>query len=541
MLDRCDEMKRLLQPVNGGKINPEVDHMLIIKMIRSLLVAAKVKCAKHGFNTGLAHCDRFLSQVDLIATLVQSDCLTLISTDDLDEHTLRKLRDLLAEKEQWTLALDVSTKAGLDTHGVWAAWGKACLKVGHFEQAREKFYHCLDKLVHEDFEDWVVLTYSKQTTEEGKREVIEATRPLSPGNSRASDEDERAATAGEAGHSRRNEFSKCRPPKDPPLLTEILQILDNLSVHRPRTQQHAAPFQSRSDAAQEILQTLNSLKAVSQNQFNARHLVQANRTVYYQESLYYLLTYGSYSSILQFFLKHREFEKCLAYVLENDLERDLFLNGVYMHCLRNGDTEKLHDAMRTRDPTLLVWRKYLMHVCHSMERKQYWYVLYQIQLFMKDCVRASMTCIRFYTNEANTFADLHGRSHLLQDAQRHLESELHIESLGKRRRSVCSTHSGQDVLAMELEPTEIDRHLNTICRQMEVAKFLANCEREGRTAAEYLNLFPDVDGDNNSQMPRLPTLFDHQRQKIHLAVLTILCGRNIEEGFGMAFRVMQGQ
>lgn len=527
LLDRCDEMKQLLRPVSGGRINPEVDHAVIIKMIRSLLVAVKVKCAKLGFNTGLAHCDRFLSQVDLIATLIQSDCLTLIPTDDLDEHTLRKLRDLLTEKEQWTLALDVSTKAGLDTQGIWAAWGKACLKVGYFDQARDKFFHCLDKITCEDFDDWVLLTY-KETTEEGRREVIEAS-PLKKG--KASNEDEKASS-----HLKKNEFSKCRPTKDPPLLTEILQILENLSVHRIRTQ-HAI---LQSEAAQEILQTLNSLKAVSQNQFNVKHLIPANQTVYYQESLYYLLTYGSYSSILEFFLRYKEFDKCLVYILENDLEHDLFLNRVYLYCLKNGDTEKLHDAMKTRDPTLLVWRKYLMYVCHFMERKQHWYILYQMQLFMRDCVRASMTCIRFYTNEANTYLDLHNKSHLLQDAQRHLESELQIENLNRsRKRSTCSVHNGQSVLTMEMEPSEIDRHINTICRQTEIAKFLSNCEREGRTTAEYLNLFPDVDSDN-SQTPQLPTLFGNQQQKIHLAVLAILCGRDIEEGFGIAFRIMQG-
>lgn len=530
LLDCCDEMKQLLQPVGAGKINPEVDHAVIIKMIRSLLVAAKVKCAKLGFNTGLAHCDRFLSQVDLLATLVQSDCLALIPKDELNEHTLRKLRDLLTEKEQWTLALDVSTKAGLETQGVWAAWGKACLKVGHFDQAREKLYHCLDKIVHEDSDDWVMLTYSKEPTEVGKRELmIEVT----PEKRRTSDEDEKAS---EAGHSKRNESSKCRPPKDPPLLTEILQILDNLSVHRSQ-----CTIPSHSDAAQEILRTLNSLKAVTQNQFNAKHLAAANRTIYYQESLYYLLMYGSYSSILRFFLKHREFDKCLVFVLENDLERDLFLNGVYLHCLKNGDAASLHDAMRTKDPTLLMWRKYLMHVCHFMERKQYWHILYQLQLFMKDCIRASMTCIRFYINEANTYSDLHNKVHLLQDAQRHLESELQIESLNKRKKSTCSVYNGQGaaVLAMEMEPSEIDRHINTICRQTEIAKFLASCEREERAAAEFLSLFPDVDIDS-TRTRQLPTLFGDQQEKIHLAVLAILCGRDIEEGFGIAFRIMQG-
>ena len=166
LLDCCDEMKRLLEPVSSGKVNPEVDHIVIIKMIHSLLVAAKVKCAKLGLNTGLTHCDRFLSQVDLIASLIQFDCLHLIPSDNLHDRTLIKLRDLLIEKEQWTLALDVSTKAGtyrLDTQGVWATWGKACLKMGYFHQARDKFFHCLDKIQYDNFDDWIILSYPKES------------------------------------------------------------------------------------------------------------------------------------------------------------------------------------------------------------------------------------------------------------------------------------------------------------------------------------------------------------------------------------------
>ncbi|XP_012060559.1 PREDICTED: zinc finger FYVE domain-containing protein 26 [Atta cephalotes] len=531
LLDRCDEMKRLLQPVSGDRINPEIDHAVIIKMIRSLLTAAKMKCAKFGFNTGLAHCDRFLSQVDLIATLVQSDCVTLIPMDDLDEHTLRKLRDLLTEKERWTLALDVSTKAGLDTQGVWAAWGKACLKVGHLEQAKEKFQHCLDKITHEDLDDWVMLFYPKELIESPKKELTVKMTQSTQKENEISDEEKQAC---KTGHLRRNEYFKCRPLKDPPLLTEILQILDTLSIYRSRTQ-HPSP-QSKSDTAQEILQTLNSLKAVSQNQFNVKYVIPANQTVYYQESLYYLLAYGSYTSILQFFLRHKEFDKCLVYILDNNIERDLFLNRVYLYCLKNGHVEKLHNAMRTKDPTLITWRKYLISVCHFMERKQYWHILYQIQLFMRDYVRASITCIRFYTNEANTYSDLHNRAHLLQDAQKHLELELQTESLTKRRKNINFDHSGQNTLMME--PSEIDRHINTICRQMEIVKFLTNCEKEERSSTEFFNLFPDIDSDN-FQTLQLPTLFGNQQQKIHLAVLAILCGRDIEEGFGIAFRIMQ--
>lgn len=537
LLDRCDEMKRLLLPVSGDRINPEVDHALIIKMIRSLLVAAKVKCAKLGFNTGLTHCDRFLSQVDLIATLVQSDCLTLIPTNDLDEHTLRKLRDLLTEKEQWTLALDVSTKAGLDTQGVWAAWGKACLKVGHLDQAREKFHHCLDKIVHETLDDdWVVLSSSKELERfcQGELKVIDDITVQLKRNEVAEEKKGAANESDDSSRKRRKEYSKCRPVKDPPLLTELLQILDNLNVHRFRMQQTSQSMPA--NASQEIFHTLNNLKALSQNQFNTKHLAPVNSTVHYQESLYYLLTYGSYGSILQFFLKHQEFDECLAYILENDLECDLFLNEVYLYCLKNGESDKLHDAMKAKDLTLFIWKKYLIFICHFMERKQYWHILYQIQLFMKDRVRVSMTCIHLYTSEVNSYLNLHNRVYLLQDAQKHLESELQIESLSKRRKSSVRS-SGQSILTMEMEPSEIDRHINTICRQMEITKFLANCEREDRAPMEFLNLFPNID---ESQTFELPTLFGNQQEKIHLAVLAILCGRDIEEGFGIAFRIIQG-
>lgn len=44
--------------------------------------------------------------------------------------------------EKWELALEISTKFGLSRTGVLAAWGKACLKGGCFDQARQKLALC---------------------------------------------------------------------------------------------------------------------------------------------------------------------------------------------------------------------------------------------------------------------------------------------------------------------------------------------------------------------------------------------------------------
>ncbi|XP_012286916.1 zinc finger FYVE domain-containing protein 26 isoform X2 [Orussus abietinus] len=518
LLDRCDEMKQLLQPV-GGKVNPEVDHSLIIKMIKSLLVAAKVKCAKLGLNAGLAHCDRFLSQVDLITTLVQLDCLALLPSGDLDEHALRRLRDLLTEKEQWTLALDVSTKSGLETQGVWAAWGKSCLKVGLFSQAREKFMHCLDKVLYEDLDDWVLVSHSTET-------AMGLSRRDSKGESTAS---------GSAG-PKRHEVLKSRPIKDPPLLLEILQILENSHVNN---QSLTHTTQNKTAGAQDVLNALNSLKAISQGQCIVPSLSWNASNPYYQESLHYLVMYGSSCSILEFFVKYGEIDKCLSYVLEHEVDPELFFHGVYLRCLKNGTIEVLKEAMLARDFSLLTWKKYLVTVCHNLERKQFLETLYQLQIFMKDYVRASMTCIRFYTNDMSSYMDLSTRTHLLVDAQKHLESELQVKTFTKKRRkSNASIQSGHGCLKMEMEPSEIDRHINTICRQMEIVKFLGNAEKEGRMTGQFLNHLSDLSSDS-SYARELPTLFGNQQQKTHLAVLAILCGRDVEEGFGMAFRILQ--
>ncbi|CAD6209197.1 GSCOCG00003776001-RA-CDS [Cotesia congregata] len=510
LLDRCDEMKKLLYPDKKGRVNPEIDHSLIIKMIRSLLLAAKVKCAKLGLNTGLTDCDRFLSQVDLINILVSSDCLSLIPQDDLNDHTLRRLRDLLTEKEQWRLALNVSTKSGLDTQGVWAAWGKACLKVGYYEKAREKFSHCLDKVNQEDYvpEDWVLLSYSSDTGEGSKSDKNSEKRES----------------------SRTRTGLKIRPTKDPPLLVEILQILE---VSNSTDQYSQQPTPSKNSMAQEILNTLNNLKAISYGNYTVSKLNSNTNNFRYQESLYYLLMYGSYNSILEFFVRYRELDKCLSYILENEIDPELFFNVVFLGCLRSGIMINLCTAIKSKDPSLLSWKKYLLFTCHNLERKQLFNTLYQLQLFMKDYVRAAMTCIRFYVIDASSYADICMRSHFLLDAQRHLEAELHSE-----KDEIFDRRQRRSVSSFFMDPSEIDKHINTISRQMEIAKFLGSCEKEGRSVNEFLSKLSFMDSEG-LQPRNAPTLFGNQQERTHLAVLAILCGRNVEEGFGIAFRVMQ--
>ena len=61
----------------------------------------------------------------------------------------RRLRDKLIENESLFLAMEVTTKCGLDPGAVWGAWGLAYLQVGKFKEARQTFSKLLKVCVAE--------------------------------------------------------------------------------------------------------------------------------------------------------------------------------------------------------------------------------------------------------------------------------------------------------------------------------------------------------------------------------------------------------
>ncbi|XP_066995944.2 uncharacterized protein Sptz [Anabrus simplex] len=482
LVDSCDRILRLLQPVGPGAVNPEVDHSLVIRMVRSLVVAAKVKYARYGLNTGVVDCDQLLSQVDLLSMLVNSGCSALIPAKPLNGHALRRLRDRLVEEEMWTVAMEVSTKSGLDRAGVWAAWGKACLQAGCWEEAREKFSHCLVSCV-------------------------------TPGSDSA------------------------RPLRNPPLLNEIIQILESGAYTIKASKDTAALF-GFSSSALSVLHTLSSLREITQGKYN--EATPPSNTIiigpkldplFYSECCSYLTTYGSHAGIVAFYLSHDDLPAALQHIQQQKVDVDTFLETVYLPCLVQGNTSTLQQEMSQMDSSLDIWKSYLCHVCHHFERKGHLNVLYQLQLFMQDYVRAAMTCIRFYQYEARTYSDLAAKINFLNLAQSHLEKELGA--------SLWGVKGGQDfeasTLKMKLDPREVDRHINTILRQIEVTKFLSTCEQQQRPVLEILrDLFPD-----SADAQHIPTLFGKSMERGQLAVLAILCGKNVEEGFGIAVRIIQ--
>ncbi|EDO48452.1 predicted protein [Nematostella vectensis] len=148
ILELCNTLSQILVPLLPGVRNEELDHNLIISMIRYLLFNAKLKMIKAGETQGLELCDTYLGHVDLMKFLVESNCGDIPSLQDLlHPESARRLRDRFIEDERLSLAMEVSTKCGLDPSGVWAAAGFASLSCGDFAAAREKFARCIKKVL----------------------------------------------------------------------------------------------------------------------------------------------------------------------------------------------------------------------------------------------------------------------------------------------------------------------------------------------------------------------------------------------------------
>uniref|UniRef100_A0A3B5L5E4 Zinc finger FYVE domain-containing protein 26 n=1 Tax=Xiphophorus couchianus TaxID=32473 RepID=A0A3B5L5E4_9TELE len=137
LINHCRSLSRKLT-------NPEVDACLLTDVMRQLLFSAKLMFVKVGQSHDLALCDSYISKVDVLKILVLANYKYIPSLDDILETTaVTRLRNQLLEAEHYQLAVEVSTKSGLDPGGVWQAWALGSLKAGNLSGAREKFSRCL--------------------------------------------------------------------------------------------------------------------------------------------------------------------------------------------------------------------------------------------------------------------------------------------------------------------------------------------------------------------------------------------------------------
>ncbi|CAL9686821.1 unnamed protein product [Knipowitschia caucasica] len=451
LITHCRSLSRKLT-------NPEVDACLLTDIMKQLLFSAKLMFVKVGRSQDLALCDSYISKVDVLKILVMANYKYIPSLDDiLETSAVTRLRNQLLEAEHYQLAVEVSTKSGLDPSGVWQAWGMACLKAGNLSGAREKFSRCLKP-------------------------------PLD-----------------------RNHLNQ-----GPLLLQEIVQHLET-SV-RPAT---------TTSYVEDILASLYELEeALSESGPIERLDGQRRHSPFHQECLFYLNTYGTHLALISFYMRHDCLLEAIKYLLNKECPDEVFLEGVLQPSLEKGRLWSLEEVLEKLDPGLETCSRYLIASCQLMQRKGHFHTLYQLQQFMTDNVRSAMTCIRFFTHDASSYHQLGEQQSWLVKAKDHLKTYLQEQ----QGRGVSRRRSQVNSFRKTMSTSDVSRHINTIELQLEVTRFLHRCETKTQQTAA-------LSAKSVSHSP--PTLFGGSAMKVDVACKVMLGGKNIEEGFGIAYRVIQ--
>lgn len=90
-------------------------------------------------------------------------------------------------------------------------------------------------------------------------------------------------------------------------------------------------------------------------------------------------------------------------------------------------------------------------------------------------------------------------------------------------------------LVMKMSSKTVGKHVNTIWRQIELARFLSSCEMAERWKPDFLTEFLCAPEGEESKLKQelkcFPTLFDSVQEKTKLLVLALISGKTISEGF----------
>lgn len=295
-----------------------------------------------------------------------------------------------------------------------------------------------------------------------------------------------------------------RPIRSPPLLEEILKIIEStlISTPQPETLARASIIRSSNSSlnsirskrketvvlhepAVNIMNTLSNLKQVARG--NYTELKSLNSKIYskkktvsraFEETIHYILTYGSHGDIINFFIqKNDDLPSALKYFILQNVDNDIFIQHIFFKYLKSGRVPELIEQLFEIDDRLLIWKETLISTCRYLESKSLLNSLYQLQVLLKDPVRASMTCVKFYSMNCTNFRELNANAFHLHNANKHLQTELDLcqwENISVEKKR---THDQLSFL-MQMDARTLNGHISTITKQIEISKFLARCETE---------------------------------------------------------------
>lgn len=321
-----------------------------------------------------------------------------------------------------------------------------------------------------------------------------------------------------------------RPHKSPALLLEILNVLKISNQHpNPKTTERIAQIRHSNNSLSSInkkngrndipvnepsVHIINALVNI-QNIKNGRYALQSktvndimnernvtidpeqeysiikwNISIIFKESMYYLITYGSHYDILMYLIGCNELRMALKYLLSQcgNSSQELFIQCFYITYLGNGRIQELFYHLEEFDETFVKWKQCIIGICRYFETKKHLNCLYQLQQLIKDPIRASMSCRMFYEMNAVCYSDLRLNNYHLENALKHLQTELDLFQWEEIKNIPDQPTSSQDriSLVMKRNPRNLNIYISLIQDQIEVTQFFANAEDAGCNVIEIM-------------------------------------------------------
>lgn len=502
LLFHCHRLELLLRPIRG-KINPEVDVILVAKMLKCLAFSAKVRGADGEENAIIDH-------ADVVLKVAENGCEAIVSQipmEPINGVTIRGIINDLIKAENWKMALELSVKWDRSgTAGVFAAWGVSAIKCGQYRFARDK--------------------------------IALALQPVTGSSSQRNEEFLRMLTQSNAVDP--SIFNYKRSNRSPPLLNEVLESLESTADKSRNVETFHSPINTKfKESSKNVLNVMDNLRKIVEGDYRPSerkpsdkfewHASSIVNSTYYNESMFYLLNYGGNVEFLSFFVKNNLIPLSFRYVLAQQVPHDLFIQHLFVPVVKKGRLNDLMELIKKMDATLGLWKDYIMAACKHLERKRAFNCLYQMQILTGDLVRAATTCIKFYIDGSGNYSELNAKAHHLIDAKNHLQTELEKTEWNKFEKQDSGRKDG---ITLKWDLKTINAHINVISLQLEVAKYLAQCENEGLPT---VGLMPKV----FMGKPGMKTMFGKTQERNQVAILLLLCGHSTESGFGISYRVIQ--
>ncbi|XP_071549436.1 uncharacterized protein Sptz [Panulirus ornatus] len=502
--------------------SPEANHSFVLSMIQTLLTSAKVRFGNVGEHQGIGFCEYYTHWVDLLSLLLKANCghiipfevlqnmlvignlhqKSLMGEKDVQTYLekqmqqeffyMRRLRDTLVKKQMWELALDVSTKAGLETNGVWGAWAMASLKAGDFPGARERFSRVLER----------PLDKNRACKSSLLPEVIKylESNPFQI-NQQVMDQAERARSSIVLSDQAR------LPPSQSLVVLHTLQNLENIAQGNMTCNIHRQlSFDQRS-------KTVNAPRIES---------------VFQIESRYYLTLYGNHSMTIQYFMRNKQLQECIEYLHAEDVNLEIFIEEILIPCLRCGQLDCLMKYLYASESRMDKWAKLMFGSCRWLERHGWWNCLLTVQEAVGDRMRASMTLLRMYKEDVKSYEELSNRSELITLALTHLQTYLDSQALHR-----STTRRNNLILGMR--PWHVNQSIDTLALQAEATKFISSNDLRENISSFLQSLYEMQLLQNGC----IPTLLENDDERLAVAVLVVCVANVLADGLNLAYRIVE--